>query len=227
MNKVNDSNEMTYAGSHKTAVLAELIGDILGSPAAGKQIMHELIPAEEEATARNITDRLRLALGTSIHRIPGATAKQTQRLQAAWQLTKQLYFAELQEGKIVDDPSIAAKAFQSISWQPMEQFTVLSLDCKNRILSCTTISSGTATETLAHPRDVFSGVLRADGVRCIVAHNHPSGALEASPEDVALTRQLLECGKVLGIPLVDHLIVSRGKFASMRQTTTLWTEAYL
>ena len=225
MSVVQDT-EAVYPRSRKTAAFAELIGDILGSAKAGRQIMNKLIPLGEDPTDKNIRDRLRLTLiesNESTDKIPGATAKQTARLKAAWSLTQGLYFAKLQEGKVVDDPSIAAEAFQAMSWQPVEQFAVLSLDCKHRILSSSIISSGTATETLAHPRDIFGAVMRSGGTRCIVGHNHPSGSLDASKEDLVLTKQLLECSKALGIPILDHLIVARGEFASIRQTYGLWT----
>jgi DNA repair protein RadC len=61
-------------------------------------------------------------------------------------------------------------------------------------------------------------------VRIIVAHNHPSGSVEPSPEDIALTRQLIEGGKLLDLPVLDHLILGDGKFRSLRQTTSLWQE---
>ena len=225
MNLVRDT-EAVYPANQKTAALAELLGKILGSVKAGNQIMNELISLGEEASDQNIRDRLRLTLdeaNESTDRIPGATAKQTQRLRAAWNLTQELYFTKLQKGKVVDDPSIAAEAFQSMSWQPVEQFAVLSLDCKHRILSRQIISSGTATETLAHPKEIFSAVLRSGGTRCVVAHNHPSGSLDASKEDLVLTKRLLEGSKTLAIPIMDHLIVSRGKFVSIRQTSDLWS----
>lgn len=220
MNKVNDS-EATYAVGRNTAVLAELIGDILGCPTAGQRLMESLVLPEDEATNQNIKARLRLALSSS--RIPGVTVKQAYKLKAIWTLIEQLYCPELPVGKVVDDPSIVAEACQPISWQPVEQFMVLSLDCKHQLLSRSIISSGTATETLAYPRDVFSAVLRAGGTRCIVAHNHPSGSLEASDEDLVLTNRLIACGKSLAVPLLDHLIVYQGSFASIRQTYDLWT----
>lgn len=221
MNRVTDS-EMGYSASRKTAALAELVGDILGSPAAGQRVMSKLVLPGEDATSQNIKDRLRLALSSG--QISGATAKQANRLKAALKLTEQLYFAELPVGKVIDDPSIAAEAFQTMGWQPVEQFAVLSLDCHHRILSSSIISSGTTTETLAHPRDIFGAVMRSGGTRCIVGHNHPSGSLEPSKEDIELTKQLLEGSKTLAIPILDHLIVAHGAYASIRQITDLWAK---
>ena len=126
---------------------------------------------------------------------------------------------------VVDDPAIAAAALShELMWQSQERFAVLMLDIKHRLLGTKVITIGTATETLAHPRDIFREVIRQGAVRCLVAHNHPSGNLEPSPEDLALTRQLLQAGQILGIPVLDHLILGNGDFRSLRQTTTLWQE---
>jgi len=86
------------------------------------------------------------------------------------------------------------------------------------------ISVGTQTETLAHPREIFREALQHKAVRLLVAHNHPSGSLEPSPEDLSMTRQLLKFSQILGIPILDHLILGEGQYVSLRQTTTLWNE---
>ncbi len=90
------------------------------------------------------------------------------------------------------------------------------------LISTEIISIGTATETLADPKEIFAAVLKAGGVRCLVAHNHPSGCTEPSPQDLDLTCLLLRVGQLMGIPILDHLILAQGQFCSLRQTTTLW-----
>ncbi len=98
------------------------------------------------------------------------------------------------------------------------------LDSKNRIMAQRIVTIGTATETIAHPRDIFREVLRSGAVKVIVAHNHPSGSVDPSPEDIALTRQLLQASQFLSIPLLDHLILGNGNYNSLRETTALWAE---
>ena len=109
-------------------------------------------------------------------------------------------------------------------WQAQERFAVLLLDVKNRLLGTQVITIGTATETLAHPREIFREVIRQGATRAIVAHNHPSGSVEPSNEDIQLTRQLLAAAQILSIPLLDHLILGNGDHNSLRQTTALWDE---
>ena len=124
---------------------------------------------------------------------------------------------------VVDDPSVAAAYLShELMWQTQERFAVLLLDVKHRIIGSKVISIGTATETLAHPREIFHEVIKRGATRVIVAHNHPSGALEPSSEDISLTRQLLKGAHFLGIPLLDHLILGNGDFSSIRQATDLW-----
>jgi DNA repair protein RadC len=109
-------------------------------------------------------------------------------------------------------------------WQAQERFAVLLLDVKNKLIGTQVITIGTATETLAPPREIFREVLRQGATKVIVAHNHPSGNLEPSNEDINLTQQLLSGAQFLGIPLLDHLILGNGDYLSLRQTTTLWDQ---
>ncbi|MEM9136093.1 MAG: JAB domain-containing protein, partial [Cyanobacteria bacterium P01_F01_bin.42] len=77
---------------------------------------------------------------------------------------------------------------------------------------------------LANPREIFREVIRNGATRMIVAHNHPSGSLDPSAEDITLTQQLLEGAALLEVPLLDHLILGQGEFCSLRQTTDLWSD---
>ena len=195
--KVRDA-EVGYSAQTANS-FSELIGNVIGSQKASKRLMDKLILSGETPTSSNIRARLRAILSQTT--IPGLTPTQARSLQAAWTLAKELHFSEDCEGKVVDDPSIAAQAFYPMGWDSLEKFGVLTLDTKHRILSCSVLSVGTATETIAHPRDIFAAVLRAGGTRFIVAHNHPSGSLEPSKEDKELTQQLLRCSsKDYGYP---------------------------
>jgi DNA repair protein RadC len=109
-------------------------------------------------------------------------------------------------------------------WEPQEHFAVLLLDVKNRLIGTQVITIGTATETLASPREIFREIIRQGATRVIVAHNHPSGNVEPSPQDIDLTRQLLAGAQFLDIPLLDHLILGNGNHQSLREITSLWDE---
>jgi DNA repair protein RadC len=123
----------------------------------------------------------------------------------------------------VDSPASAAAALgHELMWQSQEHFAIAMLDVKNRLLGTKVITVGTATETLIHPREIFREVIKQGATRLIVAHNHPSGSLEPSPEDIKLTELLLQGAQYLQIPVLDHLILGNGEHQSLRQITDLW-----
>ena len=96
-----------------------------------------------------------------------------------------------------------------------EQFVVMALDTKHKVIGLNVVSIGSLSMSIVHPREVFKPVILLNASAFILAHNHPSDDLTPSPEDYALTRRLKEAGECLGIPVLDHLIVSdNGAFLS-------------
>ncbi|GAB4384014.1 MAG: DNA repair protein RadC [Elainellaceae cyanobacterium] len=213
----------------KNLSTAELIALLLGTgQGAGKLSAVGLGQHILQKLGENQRDELAVLRDVSIHelmQIPGIGTAKASAIVAAIELGKRVLYARPPERTVVDDPSVAAAALSNdLMWQSQERFAILLLDVKHRLLGTQIVSIGTATETLAHPRDIFREVIRQGAIRVIVAHNHPSGSVDPSPEDIALTRQLLAGAQVLGIPLLDHLILGDGNFCSLRQTTSLWQE---
>jgi DNA repair protein RadC len=91
-----------------------------------------------------------------------------------------------------------------------EHFVGLYLNSANGLITIHTISVGTLNASLVHPREVFKMALMVNAASVIVTHNHPSGNIEPSSEDIAITKQLVEAGRIFGIPLHDHIIVTEG-----------------
>lgn len=98
---------------------------------------------------------------------------------------------------------------------PSEVFCVVLLDASGRMLGVDEIARGTLTACLVHPREVFRSAIVAGAASIVVAHNHPSGILTPSDEDLALTRRLVDSGVILGIPVNDHIIVSHEGWRSI------------
>ena len=94
-----------------------------------------------------------------------------------------------------------------------ENFLVISLDTKNHINGINVISTGTLNSSLVHPREVFKMAILNNSNSIIIAHNHPSGDTEPSNEDIKVTDRLVECGKILGIEVLDHIIVGDGYYS--------------
>lgn len=213
----------------KSLATGELIAILLGTGQGagklsavglGQHILQKLGEHQRDPLAV-----LRQASPYELMQIQGIGEAKACTILAAIELGKRVLASRPAEQTVIDDPAVAAAVLSGeLMWQPQERFAIILLDVKHRLLGTRIITIGTATETLAHPRDIFREVIRHGAVRAIVAHNHPSGSLEPSPEDIALTQQLLSGGQILGIPLLDHLILGDGAFTSLRQSTTLWQE---
>lgn len=221
--------ERLMAIGAKSLATAELIAILLGTGQGpgklsavglGQYILNQLSLHQRDplSVLRNIS----VQELTQIHGIGPAKAT---TILAAVELGKRVFQSRSPDLAMIDSPQAAADALsQDLMWKQQEHFAVLLLDVKNRLLGTQVLTIGTATETLAHPRDIFREVIRQGATRAIVSHNHPSGNLEPSPEDIALTKQLLAGAQFLAIPLLDHLILGNGDFRSLRQTTSLWEE---
>ena len=99
-----------------------------------------------------------------------------------------------------------------------EQFFVLLLDGRNRLIAELRISEGTLTAALVHPREVFAPAIRLAAAALVLVHNHPSGDPTPSAEDAALTERLRRAGELLGIRVLDHVVVGQGRFVSLAET---------
>ncbi|MFN5513964.1 MAG: RadC family protein [Cyanobacteriota bacterium] len=170
-------------------------------------------------------DVLRQIHPQELMNFPGVGPAKATTILAAVELGKRVYLTRPNERLVLDSPAMAAAALsQDLMWQSQEHFAVVMLDIKNRLLATQVLTIGTATETLIHPREIFKEVIRQGATRLIVAHNHPSGGLDPSPEDIQLTEVLLKSAQLLQIPLLDHLILGQGNYASLRQATRLWEQ---
>lgn len=121
---------------------------------------------------------------------------------------------------------LAAAARALVGDEDREAFVVLHLTTKHKVASIEVVSRGTLDATLAHPREVFKGALLANAAAIALAHNHPSGDPTPSHEDIALTKQLMAAGEILGVRVLDHVVLGDECFVSLRQTTSLWEEAH-
>jgi DNA repair protein RadC len=98
-----------------------------------------------------------------------------------------------------------------------EHFLALLMDTKGGVLREHTVSVGDLSSSLVHPREVFVEAIRRSAASLLVAHNHPSGDPTPSPEDVQVTRRLVEAGELLGIEVLDHVIIGDNRWVSLRE----------
>jgi DNA repair protein RadC len=117
----------------------------------------------------------------------------------------------------VNSAQDAVRHFTSIREMAQEVFAVMSLNGANKPIRVRWTTVGLLDSNQVHPREVFADPLTDRAAAIIVAHNHPSGTLQPSAEDVALTQRLQRAGELLGIRILDHLIVTRDGFISLKQ----------
>jgi len=122
----------------------------------------------------------------------------------------------------VENPDQSFVHFQDLWDEPVEVFAVLSLSYRHHFICRDIISRGTICETSVSPREVYLTAMKRGAARIIVAHNHPSGDIVASQNDLKLTKQLIQVGDLMNIKLLDHLIVAGNTYCSLRQSTALW-----
>ena len=116
---------------------------------------------------------------------------------------------------VVDSPEKAVALLANIRDKKQEHFVCLTLDGASRLIAQRVVTIGTLTASLVHPREVFADAITDRAAGIIVAHNHPSGSLEISQADRDVTDRLTEAGKLLGITLIDHIVVTKSEYRSI------------
>ena len=140
------------------------------------------------------------------------------QLLAALELGRRLMAESPEERFQIRAPQDAANLLiPLIGHQEQEHFVVLYLDTRNRVMDREVLYKGSLNTSLVRIAEVFRGAIRRNCAAIIVAHNHPSGEPNPSLEDVALTRQLVEAGKLMEVEVLDHVVIGQGRFVSLRE----------
>lgn len=128
-------------------------------------------------------------------------------------------YPELHQGMLyVHNPADLFKHLHFLfDEQVRERFVVVWLNSANRITGFEIVTEGILNSSLVHPREVFRGAIVATCASIVLCHNHPSGNPEPSSDDVAITRQLVSSGKIIGIPVHDHIIFAEGQYTSFAE----------
>jgi len=155
---------------------------------------------------------------TSLAGTPGMGPALGRRLVAAFELGHRLRSRGKVPGHILRGPDDVAPILEEeLRGCDREHFLALHLDVRHRLRLTETVSIGSLSASLVHPREVFRRAVSQGTAALIVAHNHPSGCVEPSREDIELTARLSECGRLMGIELLDHFIVGAGEVLSLRE----------
>ncbi|HHT43382.1 MAG TPA: DNA repair protein RadC [Firmicutes bacterium] len=137
---------------------------------------------------------------------------------AAFELAKRLADARMEYQGVVNSPSDAAQlVLRELSMADKEHFMIIMLNTKNRVIAKKVISIGHLQASLVHPREMFKEAIRRSSAAVILVHNHPSGDLTPSRDDITTTERLREAGSLLGIDVLDHIIVGDNRYFSFRE----------
>ncbi|MCT2537953.1 DNA repair protein RadC [Aquibacillus koreensis] len=137
---------------------------------------------------------------------------------AAIELGKRMQKYKPQEKYVIRSPEDGADyVMEEMRILKQEHFVVLFLNTKNQVIHRQTIFIGSLNASIVHPREIFREAVKRSAASIICAHNHPSGDPSPSQEDIHVTKRLLECGKMIGIEVLDHLVIGDHKFVSLKE----------
>lgn len=146
---------------------------------------------------------------------PGATKWRIGLLRAVGELARRAGVQPLQRGEAIRGAADVCRAYGPILRDlKMEQFRVILLDGKHRVIREVLVSQGTLTSSPVHPREVFAPAIAHSAAAMVLLHNHPSGDPAPSADDLEITRRLADVGALVGIRIVDHVIIGDGAFVS-------------
>jgi DNA repair protein RadC len=152
---------------------------------------------------------------TKIHGLGEAKAAQ---VKAALEIGRRMLLAQAEQRPQISSPAdVAALLMLEMSHLEQEHLRVVLLSTKNHVLKIETVYIGSINSSAVRIGEVFKAALRYNAAALIVVHNHPSGDPTPSPEDVAVTRQLVEAGRLLDVAVLDHLVIGQARWVSLRE----------
>lgn len=194
---------------------AELIAIILRTGSHGESVLH----LSERALVEfgNLPGLARASI-PELTRVRGMGQVKAIEIKAALELGRRLIASAPEERPRVTSPEDAANLLRSeMMYLEQEHLRVILLDTRNRVLRAQTIYIGSLNSSVVRVGELFRAAIRENAAALIMAHNHPSGDPAPSPEDITVTRQVVQAGKLLGIDVLDHIIIGRPSFVSLKE----------
>ena len=163
-------------------------------------------------------DQLARARYDELRSIPGIGAARAAQILAAVELGRRTLTRRARERIQITSPRVLAELLlPQFGSRAVEQFGVVLLDTKHRVLRTTIVTVGTIDASIVHPREIFREAASAGAAAIVLFHNHPSGDPEPSHDDVTLTRRIVAAGILMGIAVVDHVILADARYCSLRE----------
>lgn len=205
---------MAHAGPQALST-AELIAIILRTGTGGENVL--MIANRMLAESGGLAALARLDMA-QLEQFRGLGRAKSAQLMAAFELGRRLAVEAPDEGYQIKTPADAAHLLMPMmGHREQEHFALLYLDTRNRVTEHEMLYKGSLNTSLVRVAEVFRGAVRRNCASIIVAHNHPSGDPSPSPEDIVLTRRLVDAGKLIEIDVLDHLVIGHNRYVSLRE----------
>ncbi len=197
-----------------------------GAPALSDTELIEVIigrgtkSRDVRAIARDIRERIRtgtapLSYG-ELQGITGVGPAKASQIMACFEIGRR-YYDKRDGTHRISAPGDILPLVEDLRRQRQEHFICITLNGAGEVLAKRTVTIGLLNHSLVHPREVFAEAITDRAASVICVHNHPSGSLEPSPQDIAITAQLRDAGSTLGIQLLDHIIVAKSGYTSLKE----------
>jgi DNA repair protein RadC len=200
--------------------ITELLALVIGSGSARRSaliVAHDLL-----ATADGSLRRLAANSTGAMTRIAGLGSARALAVHAALELGRRMSAESFEQGSPLRSPRDVWAAYApTLEDMPVEEFHVAVLDAQHRLDRDILVTRGILNSSLVHPREVFREAIAERAAAIVLVHNHPSGDPTPSQDDRAITSQLVAAGKLLDIPVADHLIIGKGRYLSFSEAGIL------
>jgi len=182
----------------------ELIAILLGTGRRGKNVLE----IADEILNKFPKKKLLSLSYLELSKINGIGPSKACSILAAFELTKRALEVEDNNLPIINSAKDAVAQLQELVNAKKEHFVILCLNARNNLIRKETVSVGTLDASLVHPREVFKPAIDCLASSIILSHNHPSGCLEPSQDDIEMTKKLVHAGKIVDIRIRDHIIIT-------------------
>lgn len=161
---------------------------------------------------------LRMATIHELMEIEGIGPIKAIELKAAIELGVRLASSrQIKKGSLISTKIAGTWMMEALKDEYQEQLLALFLNTKNEVILTKMIFKGGLNQSIAHPREIFREAVRCSAARLIIGHNHPSGNVTPSQADIDFTKRMVECGQLMGIELLDHIIVGNEQYLSLQE----------
>jgi DNA repair protein RadC len=200
--------------------ITELLALVIGSGSARRSaliVAHDLLAAADGSLRRLAANST-----AAMTRIEGLGSARALAVHAALELGRRMSAESFEQGSPLRSPRDVWAAYApTLEDLPVEEFHVAVLDAKHRLDRDILVTRGILNSSLVHPREVFREAIAERAAAIVLVHNHPSGDPTPSQDDRAITSQLVAAGKLLDIPVADHLIIGKGRYLSFSEAGIL------